>query len=37
MIFQVNPETVERYDGVIGEAATSFRGDSVSVADNIFS
>jgi hypothetical protein len=37
-LLQVNPETMERYDGVIGEAAIPFGGgDFASATDSIFS
>jgi hypothetical protein len=35
---QVNPKTIERYDSVVGEAATPFGGgDFASTTDSIFS
>ena len=34
---QVNPQTMQRYDGVVGEAVTPFGGgDFTSATDNIF-
>jgi hypothetical protein len=37
-LLQVNSKTVERYDGIIGEAATPFGGgDFASLTDSIFS
>ena len=37
-LLQVNSKTMERYDGIIGEAATPFGGgDFASATDSIFS